>query len=133
MVKAPALRGPCLLRTKVRNGPIRIPMNLNRRNLLWALAAGQLTSLALLGACIWWVYRELMLIIGGSKITASITWGDGISESLRNRLVLFGLAVLLLHVLLGLLAFMLARMCRVAFPGLRPERLSSLTVLCVVL
>ena len=97
------------------------------------MAAGQLTSLSLLGACVWWVYRDLTMIIGGSKITASISWGDGINESLRNLLIVFGLAVLLLHILLGLLAFMLARMCRVAFPGLRAERLSSLTVLCVVL
>jgi hypothetical protein len=107
-------------------------MALNRRMSLWALVAGQLASLLLLAICVWWVYRELTLIIGGSKITASISWGDDINGALRNRLAVFGLAVLLLHALLGFLGFLLARLFRAAFPSLQAEQLPSLTILCVV-
>jgi hypothetical protein len=107
-------------------------MNLHRRMSLWALAAAQLASLLLLAACVWWVYRELTLIIGSSKITGSITWGDEINEALRSRLALFGLAVLSLHALLGVLGFLLARLCCAAFPALREERLPTLAIASVL-
>ena len=107
-------------------------MSLNRRISLWALAAAQLASLLLLAACVWWVHRELTLIIGSSKITGSITWGDDINEALRNRLALFGLAVLSLHALLGLLGFLLARICCAAFPGPAAKRLPTLAIASVL-
>lgn len=108
-------------------------MKPGRRTLFRAFVAGQLASLLLLAACGWWVYRELTIIIGSSKITGSITWGDDINDALRNRLVLFGLTVLLLHNLLGVLGLLLARMSRAAFPRLPFDRLPSLAVLWVVL
>jgi hypothetical protein len=107
-------------------------MNRNRRARVWALVAGQLVSLLLLAACLWWVYRELALIIGSSKITGSISWGDDIQGKLRERVLLFALAVIALHAALGLLGYGIARMTRAAFPGLPPERLASLTILWVL-
>src|SRR5688572_10785020 len=86
-------------------------MNPDRRAQMLALAAGQLVSLFFL--------------------TGSISWGGDIFGAQRARLLLFALAVLVLHVLLGLLAYGLARLCRAAFPGLAVERLSFLTILWV--
>jgi len=106
-------------------------MNRIRRAQTLALVAGQLSSLLLLAACAWWVYRDLSRVIGGGKLTGSITWGDDIFGAQRARLLLFALAVLGLHVLLGLLAYWLARLSRAAFPRLPVERLSSLAVLWV--
>ena len=102
-----------------------------RRAQTWALLAGQLVSLLILAACAWWVFRDLSRVIGGGKLTGSITWGDDIFGAQRVRLLLFALAVLALHVLLGLLAYWLARLSRVAFPSLPAERLSSLAILWV--
>ena len=96
-----------------------------------ALVAGQLVSLLLLAACAWWIYRDLSLVIGGGKLTGSISWGDDIIGAQRERLFLFALAVLTLHVSLGLLAYWLARMSRAAYPSLPVELLSSLTMLWV--
>jgi hypothetical protein len=104
-------------------------MKPGRPTLFRAFVAGQLASLVLFAVCVWWVYRELTIIIGSSKITGSITWGDDINDALRNRLVLFGLTVLLLHNLLGVLGLLLARMSRAAFPRLPFDRLPSLAVL----
>jgi hypothetical protein len=106
-------------------------MNRVRCAQIWALTAGQLASLLVFAACVWWVYRDLSHVIGGGGLTGSITWGDDIFAAQRARLLLFAFAALTLHALLGLLAYWLARLSRAAFPGLPSERLSSLTILWV--
>lgn len=106
-------------------------MNRIRHAQTLALAAGQLASLFFLAGCAWWVYRDVSEVIGAGKLTGSISWGGDIFGTQRVRLLLFALAVLVLHVLLGLLAYGLARLCRAAFPGLAAERLSFLTILWV--
>jgi len=108
-------------------------LSADRRAGLWALVAGQVTSLLLLGGCAWWEYRELSIVIGASRFTESITWGDHFNATLRGQLAGFALAVLALHLVLGLLGSALAHLTRAAIPDLPAERLTLITIGWVVL
>ncbi|MGQ0429524.1 MAG: sulfatase-like hydrolase/transferase [Gammaproteobacteria bacterium] len=108
-------------------------LDANRRAELWALVAGQVVSLLLLAGCAWWVYRELSIVIGGSRLTDSITWGDHFNATLRGQLAWFALAVLALHVVLGLLGSALARLTRAAFPNMPAKHYTPVTIGWIVM
>ena len=82
----------------------------------------QLLAMSLLAICVWWVYRELELVVSVSKIIGAISWQSEASGVLNARLAAFGLAVVLVHAGLGLFAWLLARLTLVAFPGLAESR-----------
>ncbi len=72
------------------------------------LPYSQLLGGSFLAASFWWVYRELEIVIGASKITGSISWEQDGNAVLTWRLASFAIAVLLAHVALGILAWGLA-------------------------
>ena len=102
------------------------PATSPRHGRLRGLALSQLLAMSLLALCVWWVYRELEIIVSVSKIIGAISWQSEGSAVLNARLAAFGLAVVLVHAGLGFLAWLLARMTLVAFPALNESRLNAL-------
>src|SRR5688572_24202222 len=94
---------------------------------LRGFALSQLLALLLLAVCVWWVYRELELVVSVSKIIGAISLQSEASGVLNARLAAFGLAVIFAHVGLGLIAWLLARLTLAAFPS-RAERINALVV-----
>ncbi|MGH8198090.1 MAG: sulfatase-like hydrolase/transferase [Steroidobacteraceae bacterium] len=89
-----------------------------QRRSLWAgFALTQLLSLAFLGACLWWVAREVAFVLANDRITASLSVEGNLGSVLTWQLAAFGGALLLVHLLLGFLAFALARLTEASFPG----------------
>ena len=86
----------------------------------------QLLAMSLLAICVWWVYRELELVVSVSKIIGAISWQSEASGVLNARLAAFGLATVLVHAGLGIVAWLLARLTLVAFPGLAETRVNAL-------
>lgn len=99
-------------------------------NRIDAIRQGRWTGLAFalalsclfLGACAWWIYRDLEFDIAQSKITGSIVWEAGIGPVMTRRLFAFAGAVLLVHLLPGLVAWCLGRLSLRAFPGIPATR-----------
>ena len=96
------------------------------RGRLRGLAMSQLLAMSLLAICVWWVYRELELVVSVSKIIGAISWQSEASGVLNARLAAFGLATVIAHAGLGLAAWLLARLTLVAFPGLAETRVNAL-------
>lgn len=74
-------------------------------------------SLVFMGACLWWVFREISLVLPNHRVTASLSVETALGSTLPWQLAAFAAALLLCHVLFGLLAFGLARLTEAAFPG----------------
>ncbi|MEX0734393.1 MAG: sulfatase-like hydrolase/transferase [Steroidobacteraceae bacterium] len=84
----------------------------------WAeVALSQLLALTFMAACLWWVQRQLELVLPNNRITAALSIENAIGTTLGLQLTGFGGALLLCHVLLGLAAYSLARLTQAAFPG----------------
>lgn len=84
---------------------------------LQGLALAQLLSLALLAACVWWVYHDLQFVVGTSNISLSDAWHQGRESELPMRIAGFALAVIAVHAALGLVVWGLARLTVAALPG----------------
>jgi arylsulfatase A-like enzyme len=95
----------------------------NRRPGRWSgLALSQLLGTGFLAFCLWWVWREVALILPNDRITASLSVQQTIGPVLQRQLIGFGAALLLSHALLGLAAFGLARLTETACDGPPPAR-----------
>lgn len=70
-----------------------------------------------MGACLWWVVRELALKLPNDRITVSLSVQDVFGSVLPLQLAAFAAAALACHLLLGLCAFGLARLSEAAFPN----------------
>ncbi len=90
------------------------------------LFLSQLLALAFLAGCLWWVWRDLELILPNHRITASLSVEQAMGPVLGRQLAAFGAAILLCHLLLGLAAFGLARLTEAAFPGVTIARRGTL-------
>ena len=85
-----------------------------------------LLGLGFLAVCVWWSLADLMAALATDKVTASLVYGQVLGPVLTDRLLWFALALLVLHLAFGLLAFGLARLTAAALPGVaasRPVRL----------
>lgn len=74
-------------------------------------------SLAFMSGCLWWVWRELEVVLPSHRVTASLTVDKVLGTSLPWQIAAFLASLLLCHVLLGLLAFALARLTEAAARG----------------
>ena len=90
------------------------------------LVLSQLLALVFLAGCLWWVLRELALILPVDRITASLSVEQSLGPVLQRQLLAFGAALLLCHALLGLVAFALARLTEAAFAGVAIARRGAL-------
>jgi sulfatase-like protein len=70
-----------------------------------------------LAGCLWWVVHEVQFLLANDQITASVSIEQALGSVLAWQLAKFGAALLLVHGLLGLAAFALARLTETAFPG----------------
>lgn len=86
------------------------------------LLLSQLLALAFLAFCVWWVWREVALILPNDRITASLSVQQTLGTMLQDQLVRFGAALLLSHAMFGLAAFGLARLTEAALGGALPAR-----------
>ncbi|MGE0029504.1 MAG: sulfatase-like hydrolase/transferase [Steroidobacteraceae bacterium] len=86
------------------------------------LVLSQLLGFAFLVFCIWWVWREVALILPNDRITASLSVQKTLGPVLQQQLLEFGGALLLSHALFGFAAFALARLTEAAFEGSAPAR-----------
>jgi arylsulfatase A-like enzyme len=81
-----------------------------------------------LAVCVWWTLRELMISIAANKVTASVAYGQVLGPVLTGRLIWFGIALLVAHGLLGLLALGLTRLTMAAMPEFAAPRRYRLVV-----
>lgn len=84
--------------------------------LLW----GQALALAFMAFCLWWVWREAANVLPNDRITASMSVQQTLGPVLTRQLVDFGLALLLIHALLGFVAYLFARLTEAAAAGSPP-------------
>lgn len=61
----------------------------SRKDSLHGLAFSQFLALLFLGGCVWWVFHEIEIVLGASKITASIVWDEARNSVLPLRLAGF--------------------------------------------
>jgi len=95
----------------------------NREPGPWSgLVLGQLLAFAFLAVCLWWVWRELALVLPNDRITASLGVQQTLGPALQGQLIAFGAALLAAHLLMGLTAFALARLTEAASEGPPPAR-----------
>lgn len=73
-------------------------------------------SLAYFAACLGWVAREVHFVLFDDRITASLSVERALGSTLGWQLALFALAAFLVHLLLGALAYCLARLTEAALP-----------------
>lgn len=86
------------------------------------LVLSQLLALAFLAGCLWWVYRDAALILPNDRITASLSLEQDLGTRLPRQLLAFGMALLLCHALLGLVALGCARLTEAACVGKPPAK-----------
>jgi Sulfatase len=99
----------------------------NRRPGPWSgLVLSQLLALAFVAFCAWWVWREVALVLPNDRITVSLSVKQTLGPVLQGQLVQFGAALLLAHLLMGLVAFVLAHLTEAASQGPPPARRSWL-------
>ncbi len=80
----------------------------------FALAQG--LALVLFAACLWWAAREVELVFVNDRILASLSLEQALGYTLGVQVAAFAAASLLVHGLLGCVAFGLARLTEAAFP-----------------
>jgi len=81
-----------------------------------AFALGQALAVAFLAACLFRVWREVGLILPRDLITKSLGFAEALQSRLGLQVGAFLAALLVLHALLGALAYGLGRLTRAAFP-----------------
>ncbi len=95
----------------------------NRHTGPWSgLVLSQALALGFLAGCLWWVWREIALILPNDRITASLSIQQSLGPALQGQFAAFGAALLATHLLLGLAAFALARLTEAASNGPPPAR-----------
>src|SRR5262245_7061076 len=92
-----------------------------RRGAWRALAVSQALALAFLGACLYFVWREIELVLPANLVTGSFGFQEALHSRLGWQLGGFFAALVICHSLLGLAAFGLARLTRAAFPRIESE------------
>jgi hypothetical protein len=116
MRKAPGSRGLVFWAIGYRESPTVKPRFLcspgpgAQVTLAWLLGA------AFLAICIWWTLADVMTAFANDKVTASVVYDQVYGPVLTERIVWFALAVLLLHLALGMLALGLAYLTSAALP-----------------
>lgn len=88
---------------------------------LSGLAFGLALALLFLAACAVWMHGDIAFALQAHKITGAIEWQPA-TDVLTRRLAAFATAVVLVHLLIGTIAWGLARLTVMAFPGLDPRR-----------
>ncbi len=101
-------------------------------------AAIGLTLALLLGAgflvlCVWWTLADLIQAISGDLVTSSMVRDQVVGPVLGARLVWFAVALVVVHLSLGLTAFGLARMTVTAAPRFAAGRSVLLVLLWFIL
>jgi hypothetical protein len=93
------------------------------------LALSQSLALIFMAACLWWVYRDFVLVVGTSRVTAAQAWTQGSQSVLAGRVAGFAFAVFSVHFAFGFLNWGLALLSRaaLAFRG-SPARVPILIV-----
>jgi hypothetical protein len=81
-----------------------------------------LLGIAFLAICVWWVWREVAIVLPNDRITASLSVQQTLGPVLQRELIKFGAALLFAHALFGLAAFGLARLTEAACDGPPPAR-----------
>ena len=81
------------------------------------LALGLFLSFGYLAGCLWWAAQEIKYLLASDQVAATLSLGRVLDSVLAWQLVGFAAALVLIHVLLGLAAFGLARLTEAAFPG----------------
>jgi len=84
------------------------------------LAFASALALLFLAACGGWIYGDLAFALQAHKITGSIEWRPA-TDVLTRRLAGFLAAAVFVHLLLGALAWLLARLTAAALPRLEPR------------
>jgi hypothetical protein len=74
-------------------------------------------SFAFMAGCLWWVIRELEIVLPSHRVTSSLSFAKALHSPLPAQVGAFGAALSLCHVALAFLAFALARLTQAAFPG----------------
>lgn len=81
------------------------------------LALSIALALAFMIGCLAWVVREVEFLLASDGVTAALSIEQGLGRMVLLPLAAFGAAVVFIHVLVGFLAFALARLTESAFPG----------------
>lgn len=81
------------------------------------LLLSQLLAIVFLASCLWWVARELYIVLPSNHVTASLSLGQAFGSALGGHIAAFGAMLLLSHLLLGFVAFGLARLTEAACRG----------------
>lgn len=103
------MQGPCFFFVKNMS---------NRKPGRWSgLVLSQALALAFLAGCLWWVLREVALVLPNDRITASLSVQQSLGPVLQRQLIFFCVALFVSHALLGLAAFALARLTEAASKG----------------
>lgn len=99
----------------------------DRNRSAWSgLLLSQLLALVFLAGCLWWLLRELALVLPHDLVTASLGLPQAFGPVLARQLGAFTGALLLCHGLLGLTAFALARLTEAAFASVTVARRGTL-------
>ena len=103
------MQGPCFFRFPQIASP-QMSETTHGISRSWRpLVLSQFLAIALLAGCLWWIYREFALSFTNHPILPSLTVQEHLGSMLTRQLAAFGAAALLVHALLGLAAFGLAR------------------------
>lgn len=89
----------------------------------------QLLSAAFLASSLWWMIRDLAMVLPNHRITAALSLEHSLGSVLPLQLAAYAAALLLCHMLLGLAAFGLARLTNAALTSIalpRPRWLVSI-------
>ena len=106
-----------------------MPRELNRLSGRWTgLGLAVLLSLLLMAGFVTFVARELGTVLPNDRITASLSISETTGSRLGWQLAAFVVAVVLCHVLVGLITFALSRLTELAFPHGTIERRRWLVV-----
>ncbi len=80
-------------------------------------ALGLVLAFGYLAGCLWWVAQEIKYLLASDQVAATLSLGQVLDSVLAWQLAGFAAALVLIHALLGLAAFALARLTEAAFPG----------------
>jgi arylsulfatase A-like enzyme len=96
-----------------------------RRGLLLSLLLG----FGLLATCVWWSFHHILTALADSIVTAGLDVGQLRGKVFMSRLAWFAAALLVVHLVLGLIAYGLARITAGAAPRFAAGRDRTLVVI----
>lgn len=110
------MQGPCFF--QFRNPRYRMHAEPHRSRPWQGLLLGQALALASVALCAWWMARQNSYLLANHRVTGSLNLHESfIGTTAFWQLAEFAGALVLVHALLGALAFALARLTEAAFPG----------------